>query len=919
MAGTSFSIVPSELIRLALNALSGGAITVEQVVFLDAPDASDGIECWLATGGIGQLVALWWEPQNETLHRRLMAMMDKVTLFRIPFQVPELLKELKSKGAIDGSGALHWTWTDQAQRLAYLPSLLEVLRARVRHGLPVAKGHHVGEILSRDKDFMDKQSRLEEFFCAETANRQSKSFGLRILIVDDRLSLDLWKRWAGGAAKATCAATNGNSRFLLLKAKTAPDMAKPDWRRCSAIDRIAAGLIRALAVKDRELSVGLLGSFLPKSESGDHATSEQLEHCLIEEFQWDRSGSIERGLVNSFDLIFIDALQEPSDGAPGRQPAGLVGLLPALAREKVYRHQPWLILLTRFHGTDIARAAFGRGADWVWDKRAALALVQEPKRMSRWLAHMVAMSEAASHWGAEKDIYMANWDTLWRTRIRGFQATASEEDKYVVIKLLEDYPSGVGDFNIESLAGGKSGAAVYLVHPITKNGEFTPCVIKITGAEDVLLERYNYQHWISVALSNSCGRIENDVIFTSKKGAVRYNAVGNLLDYSGGRKPRMLYDVMLDARVKSCDKTALVERLFEVVLPPLYNLEGDVHHAASQSSTSPAAHEEWNLAERMLRHSPIRVIESSLDMEKSGPWWQVVKGNRIRRLGWEMCGNPDAVEYHIQESSEKDTSASQEQFSSFSLVRPGRTFRAGIESPTLREFYQTQLSCFDNWYEACKEAIRSSVGSEPVLDHLGRIICKAAGLRGLRFGVIHGDLQPRNVMVTQSISSAPSLWLIDFEKSRRGFVVEDFVKLEMSIRAGPLSDVLEAAMQSQEKKTIDAVGRYYLCSSRSWQEHSALLAAPGPEMTLSSDAETILKDCLEVISVLRAKALAMGVSTVEYFAALYFMSLGYVSMDQLVKIDETEKNGYRTPLRRYVAYLTAALALEKLNQMESPS
>src|SRR5262249_38374764 len=136
-----------------------------------------------------------------------------------------------------------------------------------------------------------------------------------------------------------------------------------------------------------------------------------------------------------------------------------------------------------------------------------------------------------------------------------------------------------------------------------------------------------------------------------------------------------------------------------------------------------------------------------------------------------------------------------------------------------------------------------------------------------RFGLTHGDLNPRNVLC-----QGDNAWLIDFEHTGVGPVLADYARLEANLRLGCLAlapggdDVAGVAEQLERCLLAHVPGSAGgLCRVRA--------LAPG----LGADADELAK-VAECIAHVRRRAAPYGVGDYadrrDYLAVLFLTVLG---------------------------------------------
>jgi hypothetical protein len=167
-------------------------------------------------------------------------------------------------------------------------------------------------------------------------------------------------------------------------------------------------------------------------------------------------------------------------------------------------------------------------------------------------------------------------------------------------------------------------------------------------------------------------------------------------------------------------------------------------------------------------------------------------------------------------------------------ARPGKRFRCTLQRPEEGSLPPTQVV-----YPSCaiaqnlKEAEPHLRGIEGQVSAIGLLIedlrsrievkydpmklvsrLQAEAGRYVQFGVVHGDLNLRNILGSES---TPHLWLIDFANTRPGIPAIDFVTFEVEVR----TQVLLPRLACQLIGRLREPNEWYECGRRLLEEFEA--------------------------------------------------------------------------------------------------
>lgn len=513
-----------------------------------------------------------------------------------------------------------------------------------------------------------------------------------------------------------------------------------------------------------------------------------------------------------YNLILLDLCLGDQRGAD------IIGyhLLPIL--RQFFPHIP-IIIHSQFEDMGHIISALKLGANWFLPRKQAGKLLRHTWRFFSnpdWEREWKTLGEYVKvELSPELTGHDFNESFLWSAEDR-------ERKKYLIASIMRDLPGN--NVRIESLYSGLGGAMTLRVR---KDDRQTPLIVKLDTSYSMFLERERYLRFIRPYIDNCSGRIYKQAVMSDQfYAAIAYTFAGVEETGNGsGAKTVTLYDKLKDNLKKTisssgnsvCDYSEMVSKIFAPV-KKLHDvvIEDSSRHSFQNDDWPNAALDEYSdpLSVFSMRMPPMRTIRidsppdagnNTVNMvvyrsfrEGESSWGRNEKGARI--TGFEF---PEGKTYPTTvELKGKwiDFITRYRQISPQMLLKipareTGDQKTDGISAGNVSE-----------WDKFCKSEspflsiIKTALGVGDGKDVSGNqieavrddLFKKASPLLNkCPTGIIHGDLNCRNIM----IDGSDNIWLIDFARTRRGPVIFDYSVFFTSI----LSLLMDEELVKDEK------------------------------------------------------------------------------------------------------------------------
>ena len=463
-------------------------------------------------------------------------------------------------------------------------------------------------------------------------------------------------------------------------------------------------------------------------------------------------------------------------------------LLPILKR--FFPRLP--VIVCSFHDDmgKLARA-FRNGAKWFLRK-------EELPDLPRILHSLLTRREWVPEWRTiqECDLVAFEFEQVHGTK--NFRSCFDAVRQYLTYKYLEKYPGRT--IRITPMSGGLSSAVTFKAVKVTgRKPEMLqlPLVVKIDTLANTQMEYERYFRFIRPYIPNDSGRVENpERVIDRHHSAIVYTFAGT--DVGAGRLLEMKSILMSELKGE-CDFRNVRQHfgeLFSIIMPRLHRVSPDVELGELSDLTSfpnPELGETDQirfLGNWISRISVRRKIDNVVFEKQSD------SSSKKDLVGFEYFTSYDNGEQCAIEAYDDEK---------MTVVLTGpkvdevvRDHSQGLRTGAMLWIDNNRF----NYYGSDANGRRIClfpVGCDEVLPPLmekpipgyGKLpelveriqALVVADVGGKRFrcpvGIVHGDLNYANVMIEKRISPVRSraisdVWLIDFARTRRDFIIHDF-------------------------------------------------------------------------------------------------------------------------------------------------
>ena len=463
-------------------------------------------------------------------------------------------------------------------------------------------------------------------------------------------------------------------------------------------------------------------------------------------------------------------------------------LLPILKR--FFPRLP--VIVCSFHDDmgKLARA-FRNGAKWFLRK-------EELPDLPRILHSLLTRREWVPEWRTiqECDLVAFEFEQVHGTK--NFRSCFDAVRQYLTYKCLEKYPGRT--IRITPMSGGLSSAVTFKAVKVTgRKPEMLqlPLVVKIDTLANTQMEYERYFRFIRPYIPNDSGRVENpERVIDRHHSAIVYTFAGT--DVGAGRLLEMKSILMSELKGE-CDFRNVRQHfgeLFSIIMPRLHRVSPDVELGELSDLTSfpnPELGETDQirfLGNWISRISVRRKIDNVVFEKQSD------SSSKKDLVGFEYFTSYDNGEQCAIEAYDDEK---------MTVVLTGpkvdevvRDHSQGLRTGAMLWIDNNRF----NYYGSDANGRRIClfpVGCDEVLPPLmekpipgyGKLpelveriqALVVADVGGKRFrcpvGIVHGDLNYANVMIEKRISPVRSraisdVWLIDFARTRRDFIIHDF-------------------------------------------------------------------------------------------------------------------------------------------------
>ncbi len=629
--------------------------------------------------------------------------------------------------------------------------------------------------------------------------------------------------------------------------------------------------------------------------------------------------------IYDYDLILTDIWYE--EGKSTRYTLyGKDVLLPLIRRFRNIKIFPIVIMLSRIPSHEIAHENIKEGADYYLSKKRFFIQLPISLRRLIEMLYFYFMEEGEIREEEEEDFL-----NLLKKFLKKNYGIVEEEFKEIISKITKNTLTS------------RTSVCYYVEIPMRELHKILHRFIKVSTIDKIYSEKYNYEKYIKGNIDNFCGRIEEEPVILIKRDRDNKNeikAIKTLIAYTPAGYPekgkevismvdfmkdeknlnkinsvidfvfdRILYNLHKAGSIYNDDIRKYYRKFFPPITVNLVDLKGD-----------------FIVEERDLENKTLKIIN-----RETGRTFKIDFKNSINERYKEK------ILYHI-------------------LIRKGKILNVPKGDERKKEKDNEYLKAVqDGFYKKIKEIYnlldlkheddaRDKFEGEN-LDLFGNKIINPVFYFGLidnentrlsqilktpHFSIIHGDLQPENILLVPIEKNSVLPWLIDFGETGKGHIFHDYAKLELQIRLMIISDVFHNIFargiplinfgKEEREEILKKEIRYLLNFERK------LLGNLFEEMINLSHLDepfSLFKEigyyysCLNRIQI-KAKEIHKSLRSderlidwdmlkLEYLLSLYYLSLNSLKYNEEINPEKR----LSAPLPRILSILTSAVALER--------
>ncbi len=610
--------------------------------------------------------------------------------------------------------------------------------------------------------------------------------------------------------------------------------------------------------------------------------------------------------IPDIDIVLLDIVESNN----GSKLAGIEKVLPYLTRFRGVYKFPLIIMLSRLDFADIAHVAFREGADYYFPKKHFF--YQLPRSLEEVVLYVLKKQEKEEEFKENKIR-----EILMKFSKKAFGKESNPEIIY-------------------KFTSGKSGGWVGLVRlqlkekGITKGEIFR--IIKIDTKTKLYKEKYNYDTYIKGYIDNFCGRIEDPIIPLREKALIAYTVVGipyeiknqmsftdfvlsekdfnkieNAVEWIYRRILRPIHNI-----VGENNGNKDIREFYRQLLPPygemdlLWQDEGDIYTFELQKIKK-----EENEIEAMLikpyneekannyRNKDLKFCANFIIKDNRGEICTHILARRGKRITLRLNEAPDATK--IYKTFIKQIKEIENKIKEFCKYQDIPKEHNGKEKELIK------INENENRYEIFGEFLPNPIYWFKHKFEKNSEFREIVKNITFHYSVIHGDLQPENIVVTKDVYNRYNFWLIDFADTGVGHLAYDFTKMEVQLRLMIISDVLYNTIMHRERtyeKWQEAVKFWIECErDLLYKLFSPITRGHAHKVWCGNRDIEDLCLLLKKIHLLGKEA---GLNEMEYLISLF-----YVSLNALKYKDEVNPiKRISAPLPRILILITASVICE---------
>jgi len=500
-------------------------------------------------------------------------------------------------------------------------------------------------------------------------------------------------------------------------------------------------------------------------ENGDKLILECLSFKEFEKKEWHE--------LILYDFIFVDLLEEKGSELI---PRGF-DVIEKLRFYKDINVLPLVFALSKLKIEDIDVWMRSKEFDYFFNKWEFL--LQFPYKFFDIVQTLI-------DWKLGRHLVKRNGENLERVNIISTKEINEEQQNYdkklidtIIMKEMGEYKQ----IYAYHLSAGYGGARKYKIEVITDKGTSAPFFLKIDAKDKLSFEKFAYHHYLKGKLDNFTGRISESMARYKNDAAILYTAVATWIDYKNNNL--ITFCDYLKTQPSPSDINNAINKLFIEILYPLhktpYQFDKNDKEFDLRSIISffdPRLNFQRGIESNDGKKERMNIVDVKLkNKDKSKPALDIkmreCKKNAHFRGKIENI-DPKSIEYLT------------------TFLRRGKLLKGykinSNELYTLKFYDKIPKKFHSDWF---KDRKLNSVIMSFFEKNYNKIWVLNKSLLDsipLTLSIIHGDLNVNNIMMALL---SKSMWLIDFDRTRKGPLTFDFAELELTIRTFVLSECLK--------------------------------------------------------------------------------------------------------------------------------
>ena len=344
---------------------------------------------------------------------------------------------------------------------------------------------------------------------------------------------------------------------------------------------------------------------------------------------------------------------------------------------------------------------------------------------------------------------------------------------------------------------GYGGADKFKIEVDTERGTTAPFFLKIDEKDDLSFERFAYHRYIKGRIDNFTGRISERIVRFKGKSSILYSGVASWKDYLAKNGLLTFGDFLENPQLSEENDQNMIKeyikKIFGDVIFPLHNTK---YSPSSQGGASnPSEPELYSLLAFYEPRLPYKREISENQLGDGEDAYEIIK-TRIKegKLELKIRNLKDNKTFVIKLTNFPENKNYLQAF-----LRKGK--RISLKIKDLNNNHKLFLNV-EKFKDKLPKDFPGKEGKEAVENLLKEefenleIANELLEKIPITVSVIHGDFNLRNIMIAPR---SGTVWLIDFDRTKRGHLAFDFTELEITLRNFVLATYLKRAFLREYK------------------------------------------------------------------------------------------------------------------------